>query len=367
MRFHVWILILLGTAVAMVGCEDETDPLGAGGGTTGKPCERPEDCDDDNPCTYDFCPLDKCVHDVIDGDANPEAEQVDGDCLLKGCAEGVPADLPINDPPDDPNEQDCNLQICEEGAVVAAFSQSSSFCVLDGMGASCDGAGLCSCSPSPNPDQNNLVQYWVDPVDGNDVPGQGARPGGCAFKTISYALTQFETGRIRLRDGVYSVASGETLPFVLTASQQLQCSGNQDNSDYVATLQGSGSGAVVVLSGNSNQVIGCNVDGQGTAASGVLVTGAATVSHQIRNADIFGADAGITVAASADLVNVDDCNIHNNATAGIQWLGVGQQGDMDDNAFSSNGVDITCADVSPGIDGENNGGPSCNGCENCPF
>lgn len=56
--------------------------------------------------------------------------------------------------------------------------------------------------------------FWVDPYFGSDATGTGS--SGAPFKTITHAMTHARAlDDIVLRDGVYSLTSGEVLPIAV--------------------------------------------------------------------------------------------------------------------------------------------------------
>lgn len=365
MRAQASLLILLSfVALPPFGCKD--DPItGPGIVNPGDPCDREEDCDDSNDCTFDFCVGGRCEPTLVNNnDPQPNATQTDGDCQLNACVDGVPAVIEdVNDPGEDPNQGDCMVSTCVMGAPTSVPAPVGDGCDYMGNFGMCDAMGACSCAPAVGA-QN--PQAWVDPVDGTDMPGQGARPGGCAFQTLTYALTQYQ-GTIRLAGGLtLDAASGETLPFVLSGAQRVACS---DFNNGRSTLSGNGthsSGtATVVFSGTQNEIDECNVVGQGAANCVAVVAAGVNGGHDVRDSDLSGCTNGITVTATGDDITVAGCQIHNNSGVGLSLLGGDKQGNLDSNVFMANGTDLSCASASPMLGGQNNTLTSCIGCMEC--
>jgi hypothetical protein len=207
---------------------------------------------------------------------------------------------------------------------------------------------------------------FVDPELGTDSPTNGGASGACAYRTLTYALTQAPND-IRLKVGTYGTATGETPPFVLSGIQRLYC--YDQSAQQSATLVGGGTAegieAAVILTGSQNRVEGCIIDATGLANGiGVVTNGN---PHQLRFNDVSGAQIGIAVVPEADDVEVRECNVHDNAVAGVDFQGTDREGQIDTNTFANNGVDIRCADASPDVMGSGNAGASCQVCQNCPF
>jgi len=360
MRIHVCFFVLFATALSFVGCEEEPGGSSGSAGNQGKPCDREEDCDDENSCTYEFCVDGSCTDDVLNGVEDPDAEQVDGDCQMNGCQEGTPAVLPDNEPPEDPDQGDCVVKECMDGAAMDVLRPSGDGCFFNNMDGVCNAAGACSCTPNAPTDE-----HFVDPVNGTDSATNGGRYGGCAFKTLSYALSVAE-GPIRVPSGLYTSMSGESPPYVLSGTQDILCE-NFDSMPVILRGGGSFSGTttVIALTGTANLVDNCVIEASG-AASGIAISSVATVEHEIDNVNVSGATTGIAILATGNEVRVQDSNIHDNGT-GLQWLGMAKSGNIDNNTFGGNTTDIVCADPSPDLNGGNNGGPSCQVCMNCPF
>lgn len=327
----------------------------------GKPCEREKDCEDDDPCTYEFCVDQRCEISVIDNGEQPGAEQIPGDCLSINCKSGEIVTEPANDPPEDTGDG-CGAPACNEGEIVEIPREPGEPCSMASGSGVCDATGMCVCVPTGDGPR------FVDPVNGVDDDQHGAGSGSCAYATLTYAIEQ-SPRRIRLAAGEYSAATGETLPFVLTGNQRLSC--YDEAAEDVAVLLGDGAynttSATVVFEGGRNELEGCGVDGAGTAEHAVLVVGAPEdEGHWIGYGNIRNADAGVSIIDAGNQLTIMESDVHDNATAGLSF-GAGKAGSIETNTFSANGTDIICADASPGVQGNGNGGPTCTGCQNCPF
>jgi hypothetical protein len=345
------------------GCGDDTSD-GSSTGDPPIPCETDRDCAvTDNPCARGFCEGSKkeCVFRNIESGPQPGAEQTPGDCLSINCVAGVSTVVPSNDPPDD-DGLDCLVPTCNNGEIGERQAPVGTSCMIGANQGVCNAGGVCSCAPLAGEAQ------FVDPVLGTDSPNNGGARGGCAYKTLTYALSR-ATNDIRIKAGDYSAATGETLPFVLSGVQRLFCYDQGANES--AKLIGSGTAqsveATVIVSGTQNRVEGCVIEAGGATNGIAVVSEAPNNSHQLRSNDISGAVTGIAVLAAADNVQVRDCNLHDNTGFGLDFQGPNQSGSLENNVFATNGVDIRCADASPDIMGTGNGNPSCQVCQNCPF
>jgi len=344
------------------GCGGDDDGAGLNKPVKqGKPCEQEKDCADDDPCTYEFCIDAHCEISTIDNGEQPGAEQVSGDCLSINCKSGKVTTEPANDPPEDEGA-DCTVPACNEGEVVQIARDIGESCAQNDGSGVCDADSMCVCSPVDDGPR------YVNAALGVDDDQHGGGSGACAYATLTYAIAQAPR-RIRLAAGEYSANTGETLPFVLTQNQRLSC--YDEGADDVAVLSGEGAynttTATVVFEGAQNQLQDCGVDGGGTAEHAVLVVGAPeNDGHEIFFSDIRNADVGVSITGAGSQLSIGESSVHDNATAGLAW-DAGKNGFIEANSFSANGTDITCADGSPGIQGTDNGGPSCSGCQNCPF
>jgi hypothetical protein len=365
MRSKSLVLCLLMVGFAPWACDtDDDNTIATSSG--GAPCEREADCEDSNPCSGAFCDVvdGVCKNTVIkSGQQEPAAEDTAGDCQFDGCVDGAAAVVfDDNDTPDDGNQDDCLVWQCLDGVADQVPRDVGDRCDFAGQGGVCDAAGVCSCAVSAG------EEAWVDPVDGTDAPAQGGRRGSCSFKTLTYALTQF-TGVIRLVQADYSANTGETLPFVLTGGQQLECF--DFNTDTASTLTGNGTygggTATVALEGTDNDMDDCIIVAGG-ADHGIIITAdGSAADHDLRDLNISGAVNGITQTATGVGLDLRNSTISNNSGVGVSYEATMAEGNMEDNTFSGNGTDVQCVDVSPQVDGQNNAITSCSVCENCNF
>ena len=324
---------------------------------------READCEDENPCTGDFCVEGACQNTPRANGEPPLGgdEDIPGDCMRPACQDGQPiSEADDGDLPDDPNGGDCTVPTCTDGTPGTGPREAGQNCdAPGGLRGVCNDMEVCSCAP-PSPD----AEVFVDGTDGVDDATHGGGPGGCAYRTLSYALTQ-ATGRINLRDTTYDSAN-TTFPITLTANQWLNC--ELDNDQRVTTINGT-AGAVIQYTGTSNGVRRCNINGGGTAGVCISVTtaGMGNDQHWIENTQVTQCDVGIDVSGMGDNFFADRSDIQNNPTVGVQIIGADKNGYLRENTFGGNGTDITCTDPSPGFNGDTNGGPSCMTCQNCPF
>ena len=350
------------------GCGGDDAPAGAGGGDA-KSCERESDCDDGNGCTYDFCvgtaPNRYCDHSVVsNGQTDPEAEQVDGDCLVLACEDGESVTLAADDPPDDGVDDDCMVPICSDGSADMGPVDAGEFCSQGAAPGVCAGAGTCSCSP-PSPQ----ATVFVAPVNGTDAARHGGAWGSCAYRTLDYALQHAE-GTIVVPNMVFTSAE-VTFPIVLNTRQRIRCS-YDDNEGTFTVFSGSGAygggSATIAFEGARNRLERCGVDAAGGTAA-VVVTSVAESDnqpHEITDGDVTGAtDQGIRVDGSRLYLGGND--IHGNAGSGLGFTGGDVSAYFDNNTFSDNGTDVSCSAASPGVNGDNNNLSSCTVCQGCNF
>jgi len=359
---------LMAIALSLpLGCgDDETAATSGAGGDDRIPCERTTDCDDGNSCTFDNCILPEgyCTFRPVSG-ADPEAEQTDGDCKEIVCngTESVEVD-DDDDPPNDPDGEDCIEPICVEGAAQEGNLDAGDRCDIGENRGVCDGVGVCSCqAPTVND------RHFVDPVNGTDDPAFGGAPGGCAYRTLTYALTQAE-GVVELAFGTYD-STNETFPIVLQGNRKIDC--DRDDMNNRGSITGSGdhmgTSAVIVIAGASNDIDDCELDGGGAADVVVLVTtlGQGGDQHEIDDCDLHGATDGVVVQAMADETDVRNSTLRGFTGRAIAVDRLDANVDINDNQFQNNAVDIVCADASQNVDGDGNMGVStCQVCQECP-
>jgi hypothetical protein len=120
--------------------------------------------------------------------------------------------------------------------------------------------------------------------------------------------------------------------------------------------------ATVVMTGNSNDMRDCVIDGTGGDHC-VWIVADGTAGHGVRVTSLTGCTNGISVTEAGDGFEVSESSI-SGTTVGIRVEG-DRQGNIAANMFSGNGTDIQCTTSSPELEGTGNGGPSCNGCANC--
>jgi hypothetical protein len=178
------------------------------------------------------------------------------------------------------------------------------------------GPDLATCVP-----QSSSQTVYVDPTSGMDDAMHGALPGGCAFKTLTYALAH-SSGRINLALATYE-APAETLPFALTGTQSIDCDPNATGNR--ATLHGAGSymgdsnSATVYFAGTGNALYNCILkvfSAGGNNCLNVHSNGTAPGGHLAQNCDIgqcsgtAGAGNGVVVINGGDHMTVKSCTFH---------------------------------------------------------
>jgi hypothetical protein len=179
---------------------------------------------------------------------------------------------------------------------------------------------MATCVPS-----SASAPVFVDPALGADDAMHGAQPGGCAFKTITYALGH-ATGRINLTAATYS--AGEVFPLVLNGTQILD--GDPTNTGNKAQLVGGGdftsySGSIII-NGSANQVLRCDIsspNGTTTLANGINC---------------------INVLTSGTHV-IDHCTMHNCASATSSFIGISGY----TSGGNSSGVTVTSTTITGAV------------------
>ncbi len=153
-------------------------------------CTRADECDDDNACTVDSCDsrVGACVNDPLDGVDAPVDVQTPGDCSIIACVGGNEvAQADDEDLEDDRNE--CTVDTCSRGTPVHDPAVSGFPCGADGL---CDGAGACAECISPDDctdlpmDDDCQTRTCIAGVCGQEFADQGTEanatlqtPGNC--------------------------------------------------------------------------------------------------------------------------------------------------------------------------------------------
>lgn len=222
---------------------------------------------------------------------------------------------------------------------------------------------------------------FVDPTSGVDDQDHGTAYGACAYKTLTYALTQ-ATGEIALQTATYAKNTGETPPFVLQGAQKLLCKHQTAGRAKLEGKETFGSiKTVVAMTGGENLLSDCIVDGQGAAVNGycIDVTASGTSNaapNRIKNTEVTNCGNGnaIQVENGISYLVLEGSNVHDNgAGTGIFWTGTTTGGNMLNNAFTNNGVDVWCSSANVGLNGTGNKGldgggiATCNVCAGCFF
>jgi hypothetical protein len=359
-------VLALALAPMEMGCSEETESKPTG--PDKQPCNKEADCDDNNPCTFDFCISNFCTNDTLGNGEAPDddTEQIPGDCFKIACVDGEVGQVVVNqDLPDDPNDVDCTIPSCSaEGVPGTVEAADGEYCENSGSEAVCSAGAVCSCAP---PTAGSTV--FVNAAEGTDVPGNGGAPGACAYASIGYALTQ-ATGEIRLTFEDYTT---ETFPLVLTGAQWINCPFDQDNNNR-PRISGSGlyNGvtAVVVFEGSTNEVDDCELDAANTADYGVIVASAAMGGdHVLDHVVISNAVLdGVWVNDLGDRLTVEDESmITGNGGYGVNFAAPDKQGSFDNSTTAGNTAGgVNCAALSPQVEFQGGTLGTCTGCQNCP-
>jgi parallel beta-helix repeat protein len=347
----------LVVALALTACSSDESPddaaAGSGGGGSSFPPSSSSyqpssgasypgcmgmSCDDGNPCTKDSCPTESCLHLWVDelppGISDPDPS----DCLVPACVDGELGEEPAPSGP-------CTLP-----------SGAPGVCGVD---------GFCGCVA-----QAAVDPRWVDAVDGVDDDLHGGAPGACAYKTLSYAVSQGDL-EIHVAPGSYDAAGGEAFPILLFDFQRILCEAVEGNRPLIT---GGGTyttyTATIVASGAGNVIDGCDIVGVGEPTYCIDSTGATLAGILFQGNDISGCLNGIRLATGG--AEIEGNTIHDNGLTGVHV----QEGDdsaITSNVFSGNPTDIHC---NPGMGwptlvGAGNqavDGPLvCAACDGCPF
>jgi hypothetical protein len=219
--------------------------------------------------------------------------------------------------------------------------------------------------------------HYVDPVNGVDNPAAGGGTGACAYKTITYALTQ-ATGQINLAPGTYSNASGEAFPITLTGTQSLN-----GTSGVVVEGNGATNAYTIDMQGTSNSVNGFAVVNSAVTGSTMCIHGGPNCDGVVTNMDI--SHCAFAFFVTSNQFGFVGNNIHDMGNSGTRYLNglvldpaggvsVAVSGSVTNNTFSGPAAeigDIDCAgiDVSTFGSGNRDNGAdvSCSECMYCPF
>lgn len=191
-------------------------------------------------------------------------------------------------------------------------------------------------------------QYYVDPDDGNDSPGNGTQ--GAPFKTIEYAIDQFNDrtddtntiflmGELTLATGVGSTGIVDIIP----------------TEDITFTIDGS-----EVTPGNAT------INGENTKRCLHINAQNATVNLTLRNLNIkngytSGGGAGINFEAAnnGSSLKIEGCVVEGNhvvgGTSGGGVYFLGSELNIDNSQIRSNGIEASVASWGAGIYMEGSG------------
>jgi len=345
-----WVRVLCSSlgvvALTAVGaCSSDGDPdpaqasgTGSGAGAGASGCQTSADCDDANVCTFDTCAGSYCQHEARFG---PEPS--------------VP----------DPDPDDCMVPTCSFDGLGEGPDTGAACTQASGAPGLCGNEGTCGCAAPLA-----VAARWVDPVNGVDDGFHGGAPGSCAYKTLTFALTQAQLD-IHVAPGTYDAAAGEVFPLVLDDTQRILCeevggqrpliSGGGTHTTYTATIIAGGSG---------NVVSGCDIAGVDEPAYCIDSTGNTTDEIRFEGNDLTGCLNGIRLATGGAIIQGN--TIHDNGLSGIHAQ-FGENSAIVDNVFSGNPTDIHCnagmgwpTMVGSGNQGDD-GPPSCVACDGCPF
>jgi hypothetical protein len=228
--------------------------------------------------------------------------------------------------------------------------------------------------PSSVCDTGGNPTRFVDHQLGTDDEAHGTSVGACAYRTLTYALAHATDAAISLAtyDTYQGGVDGETLPFLLTGTQQLFCNGAVlENAADQGTYDG-----IVQFSGTTNGVTSCQFEGLDEGGYLLLVNSSGAgydAPHGVANT-VFrdGGNVALSVGAGFDNLVVTDSTFQT-SFVGIYPTGSHANVRIVDNTFAAggDGYDVVCDDAEPGVTGSGNsegGAPiACGICGGCPF
>jgi hypothetical protein len=212
----------------------------------------------------------------------------------------------------------------------------------------CVGGSCVDCRPA-----SSSADVFVDPVNGSDDIYHGGGEGGCAYKTIGYALMQ-TSGRVcPAASGNYA---SETYPFYLSRTQVIDGDCGRHG---VKPKLGTGSNTVIFVKADATNVAiqNCEIFASKSVQNCIFVTpglGSATVAVSGNN--IHDCGSAINGNGNAATAMTIIGNSFSNMTYGLESVG---NSTVSNNSFSCSGggdaID-TCAGTMTGS------GNSCSSC-----
>jgi hypothetical protein len=207
--------------------------------------------------------------------------------------------------------------------------------------------------------------HYVDHANGTDDANHGGASGGCAYKTLSYALSQ-ATGSVSLvaGDTFPGGVAGETLPYSLLGTQGILCNGAKLTWSSSASYNG-----IVSIAGTLNKVDSCVIDGASLGGDCfVVLTSGSSTGHVVSANTIKNcANGAVDVHIGVTNLNFTGNTFVNNFD-GITFDG-NNGSSLTNNSMVDNNIDIYCADAGPSVTGSGNvrgtGSVNCSTCSNC--
>ena len=217
---------------------------------------------------------------------------------------------------------------------------------------------------------------YVDHILGRDDDAHGGAAGGCAYRTISYAL-EHAPSDIYLAHGNYPRNVHEDdKPLYLTGNQVLHGDATDRTAVVLNPHASIGWGNSIHFVGARNGVDHCTFDGPsslGIVAIQVNSHPASTASPHFIVDNVFRAMSTHVAVFQGD-VRIEKNVFRETINTAIQWDEASTTSQLIDNDFIGNGADIYCTSSSgsPGLVGHGNkagggGAIRCLACTSCPF
>jgi hypothetical protein len=213
---------------------------------------------------------------------------------------------------------------------------------------------------------NASATHFVDPQLGSDDAAHGGAPSGCAYKTITFALTQ-ASGVIALAPGKVYDSTTETFPLVLSGRQSID--GDPQATGLKATISGLPAAAEVtivkIVMGTNNVIRKTRIESGSSIADCVDTNSLGGVL--IDSSELFNCLAGVKIKIGSEGVTVSNSAIHD-VVVGID-VQSGSQNAVTRNTIAAGSNDIQCVNgaATNGCGNTFMGtGVTCSACGSCP-
>jgi hypothetical protein len=225
---------------------------------------------------------------------------------------------------------------------------------------------------------------FVDPANGTDDAMHGGQAGGCAFRSLTFAVAHGGNVKINLAFATYSTM--ETFPLFLTGTQSIDCDPGMTGNK--ATLNGAGddggNGATVAFQGTSNGLYHCNItnalsaSGNGCIHVDSLGTGS---GHLIQDCEVHHCGGSSSPALGTAIlipsggnVAISGCQIHDVSNGVFNEVNNSSLKNTSFANVTATGHGIICTAAQASFTGCGvaygagmSAGNECSTCGNCPF